>query len=133
MKQYEEELQKRVEGGNPSGHDDAEIRAYQQVFQALKNEPEFELPASFADRVVKLAEAKQQARSTSREYFWLGIGLFFLLIAFVAAIALTQFKLDFGFLRGMSSYTGIFIFGIAFITLLNLMDKKLIHKNQVSG
>lgn len=129
---YEEELQKNIEAGIHPDHDDLNARAYQQVFQSLKRTPDFELPFPFADRVVRLVESKHQAKSTTREYFWLGLGIFFLLIALIAAIAMTEFKFDVGFLRGMSSYGGIVIFGAAFITLLHWLDKKLINKNQVS-
>ena len=73
-----------------------------------------------------MALEKQHSRSTFREYFWFGVGIFVMLIAFVATIVMTEFKLNMGFLNALSSYKGLIIFGIFFIGLLHWLDKKLI-------
>lgn len=130
MNRYEEELQRNLETGkNPEG-DELDVKAYQTVFNALKREPEFTLSSSFADKVVGLAMRKQNSRSTFREYFWFGLGIFVMLIAFVVAIMLTEFKFDMGFLNGLSSFKGLIIFGIFFIGLLHWLDKKLIRPTE---
>lgn len=125
----EEELQHKIESGEPLGNSDAE--AYRQVFNALKTEPELKISASFADRIVNIVEVRQKKRHVP-EMFWLAAGIVLLLIAFGVAVAMTNFKPSMGFLSAMSSYTGLFIFGIVFIGLLNWIDKRFIHNNQAS-
>ncbi len=130
MNRYEEELQGNLEAGkNPDG-DELDVKAYQTVFNALKHEPEFTLSSSFADNVVGLAMKKQNSKSTFREYFWFGVGIFVMLIASVVAIFMTDFKFDMGFLNGLSSFKGLIIFGIFFIGLLHWLDKKLIRPTE---
>lgn len=126
MNRYEEELQRSLEAGkNPEG-DELDVKAYQSVFNALNNEPEFTLSSNFADKVVGMAVKKQQSKNTFREYFWFGFGIFLMLIAFVVTILMTEFKLDMGFLNGLNSFKGVIIFGIFFIGLLHWLDKRFI-------
>jgi hypothetical protein len=130
MNRYEEELQRNLEAGkNPEG-DELDVKAYQSVFNALKHEPEFTLSSSFADKVVSMAMKKQNSKSSFREYFWFGFGIFLMLIAFVATIMVTEFKFDMGFLSGLNSFKGVIIFGIFFIGLLHWLDKKLIRPTE---
>jgi hypothetical protein len=96
----------------------------------LKHEPEFTVSSSFADKVVGLAIKKQNSKSTFREYFWFGLGIFVMLIASAVAIFITEFKLDMGFLNSLSSFKGLIIFGIFFIGLLHWLDKKLIRPTE---
>jgi hypothetical protein len=121
----DEELQKKVESGHES--DDIDSRSYKTVFQALSQEPEFKLPTSFADRVVAIAENKR--KGSSSDFLWFGLGIFFLLIAFVVAIVMSGFKPNLGFLSGVSSYYGLFIFGGFFIGILSWIDRRFIHRH----
>src|SRR4051812_13168288 len=107
MNHYEEELQKNIEAGKEPNANSMDAKAYQQVFQSLKREPEFSLPADFADRVVAKAIQLNTKTSFFGDYFWLGVGIFFMVIAFIVAIAFTGYKLDFGFLNSMSGYKGL--------------------------
>ncbi|MEO7987899.1 MAG: hypothetical protein ABI663_00055 [Chryseolinea sp.] len=130
MNHYEEELQRNLEEGkNPEG-DELDVKAYQTVFNALKHEPEFTLSSSFADKVVGMAMKKQNSKSTFKEYFWFGLGIFVMMIASVVAIFMTDFKFDMGFLNGLRSFKGLIIFGIFFIGLLHWLDKKLIRPTE---
>ena len=122
MNPNEEALQKNVEAGKVS--DDLDAKAYQQVFSGLKREPEFKLPASFADTVVARLQL-QQSKSLRREYFWLGFGIFLSVITFIVAIVLTDFTLDLGFLKNLSNFKGVLIFGGCFILALHWLDKRL--------
>lgn len=124
MNVNDEELQNSAEKGHHT--DEVDSRAYKLVFDALRKEPEYRLRPSFADRVVKIAQGKQ--KGSSSEFFWFGLGIFFLLIAFVTAIVMTGFKLDLGFLSGVSSYYGLFVFGAFFIGLLSWIDKRFIRR-----
>lgn len=125
MNRYEEELQKNLEAGRIPEGDDLDVRAYQQVFQALTKTPETKLSRDFSDRIVTKVLEKRK-RDASRDMFWLGGGIFFLVMAFAVAIVMTGFKPEWGFLKQISGYAGVFVFGAAFIGLLTWLDKRLI-------
>jgi hypothetical protein len=130
MNTYEEELQKNLEAGkNPEG-DELDIKSYEQVFHALRREPEYKLPFTFADTVVQRAMRNQKAKGFLNEYFWFGFGIALLLIALGVAISQTEFTLSAGFLSGMSAYKGLLFFGVVFILLLNWIDKRLVRNRQ---
>lgn len=129
MNTYEEEFQKDVEAGRIPPSEGIDARAYHTVFRALQREPDFALPPGFAARVASRISA-QKEKGTSTDYFWFGAGIFVLTIAFVGTILYTGFSLDFGFLKGMSDYKGLVVFGIAFIIFLNFLDKKLVKEKQ---
>jgi hypothetical protein len=99
------------------------------VFSALKKKPETKLSGDFSDRIVFSVQEKQK-RDASRDMFWLGGGIFFLVIAFIVAIIMTSFKLEFGFLKDISGYAGIFVFGVAFIAMLGWLDKRLVFQRR---
>ena len=130
MNHFEEELQKNLEAGKNPQDDELDVKAYQTVFNALKQEPEFTLSPSFADKVMQRVIDKQNSKSTFREYFWFGLGIFVMFIASAVAVLMTDFKLDMGFLKGLSSFKGLISFGIFFIGLLHWLDKKLIRPTE---
>ena len=124
----EEELQNSIERGL-AGNGPGEL-AYRTVFSALKQSPSYQLPSDFADRVLHRMEAVAE-KSSSRELVWLYVGLISFIIAAGIAIAMTGFKINFGALKFISGYSGLLIFGAAFILGLNWLDKKIIHKTAV--
>lgn len=126
MNQHEEDLQKNIEAGLKPTGDELDIQAYQEVFLRLKLEPEVPLSGNFANNIVDKVIEKRR-RAASRDFFWFGVGIFFLLIAFVVALAMSAFTFNFGFLKDMSGYAGLFVFGVVFILILDRLDKKLIH------
>src|SRR6478735_5333472 len=130
MNHFEEELQKNLEAGKNPQDDELDLKAYQSVFSALKQEPEFTLSPSFADKVMQRVIDKQNSKSAFREYFWFGLGIFIMFIASAVAVLMTDFKLDMGFLKGLSSFKGLISFGIFFIGLLHWLDKKLIRPTE---
>jgi hypothetical protein len=131
MNRYEEDLQKNIEAGQSPEGDELDIKAYQRVFSALKNEPETKLSHDFSERIVFRIKEKQK-RDASRDMFWLVAGIFFLVITFIVAIVMTGFKPDFGFLNDISGYTGVFVFGAAFIGMLSWLDKRLISHRRIN-
>lgn len=122
MEYRDEELQHSMEK-NLVNCSDKDSRAYRVVFDALQLEPEFRLSSKFSDSVIQRLEASE-GRS---QYFWLALGFIGFVIAAVVAVVLTDFSPDFGFLKHISKFTGLFIFGAAFIVLLQWIDKKLFH------
>jgi hypothetical protein len=123
MDLHEEELQRKIEHGETVEADN-DVKAYRVVFHVLKKEPVAMLSSSFEDRIIQLVIEKR-IREEQRDKFWFGFGLFLIFISFVVAIALTGFAWNLGFLRNMSDYSGLAIFGVAFIAFLNWLDKKL--------
>ena len=126
MTSHEESLQKQIEEGKtlPSHPD---TRAYQKVFDGLRQEPGFELPLHFEDRILQQIEA-QEKRAERRGAYWLIAGVFLLVIAAVIGAALVGFKPSFGAFAFLSRYTGLFIFGIVFIMALQWIDRKIVQR-----
>lgn len=133
MNSFEEELQKDLEDGRISDKGEPlDVKAYQQVFQAIQKPPSYRLPNDFARRVVARMNEQQQSRFSS-DYLWFALGMLFLATAFVATIMITGFKVDLGFLKTMEHYSGLAIFGAAFIVLLNWLDKRLLKNREVEA
>ncbi|MBA4056551.1 MAG: hypothetical protein C0490_17685 [Marivirga sp.] len=132
MNQYEEDLQKKIEAGIKPDAEEIDIQAYREVFSRLKSEPDFHLSTNFADSIVtRIAERKKH--DASRDFFWFGAGTFLLFAALVTAVIMSGFKPNLGFLKNMSSYLGLFIFGVSFILILNFLEKRIIpHRNPFS-
>ncbi len=126
MKNFEEEIQRQVEEGRAPSTD-ANTRAYQRVFDALKQEPDFELPARFEDNVLQTIEATEKA-TERKETYWLIAGVFVLIMASIIGAILVGFKPSFGAFEFLSRYTGLFIFGVVFILLLQWVDRKIVHR-----
>lgn len=124
---HDDELQRAFEKGADIPGEDLNVRAYREIFSSLSKQPDVAVPMSFADRVMrKVIEKKKQ--SDSRDFIWFGVGIFFLLICFVVAIAMSGATFNLGFLRDMSGYAGLFVFGVAMIIVFNWADKRFIRR-----
>ena len=122
---WEEDLQRSLERDIP-GSADKDSQAYRLVFDALQREPEFQLSAKFSDNVLqRLAVARGRD-----QYTWFAIVILGFVIAAGVSIALTGFRPDFGFLRHISKYSGLFAFGAVFIIFLQWVDKKLVREKE---
>ena len=118
----DEELQDKIEKGFIG--DSLDDTAYRRVFDTLKKEPSFQVPANFAANVIRSMQPAQPTQS--RDIFWMVTGVFAFTIVAGISMVLTEFKFDFGELRFISSYSGLIIFGIVFILALQWIDKRLI-------
>jgi hypothetical protein len=118
----DEHLQHQAEK-NQFGGGDKDSRAYRLVFDTLRREPSFRLSSGFSDAILRRTE-NAEGRT---QYYWFAFAIAGFFITAGVAIALTGFSPDFGFLKHISKFTGLFIFGTAFIILLHWIDKKLIH------
>jgi hypothetical protein len=130
MNPYEEELQNNFEKGKFSGGDELDTRAYQQVFQSLKKEPDYSLPNNFADKLVERVVQRNTKKGFSTDLFWFIAGILSLIIALIVSIAFTGFKLNLGFLSAMNRYKGLLVFATVFIAFLDWLDKRLIRNKQ---
>ena len=129
MNLHEEEMQNQLENGRLPEGDNLDVRAYQEVFRALKKDPGYSLTSRFAERVAARIVARRQSMN-SRDYFWFAAGISLLLLTSIATILMTGFRFNFGFLNAMSDYKGLVAFGIIFITLLNWLDKRMVRGRQ---
>lgn len=125
----DDKLQKAFEQNLSPQGDDLDVKAYSQVFAALNKEPSFQLSPGFADRVMKKI-LELQRRDKRRDLWWLIIGFVLILIGFIWAIIFTGFNFDLGFLKAMSSYSGLFIFGVLFVLVLQWLDKKVVSNKE---
>jgi hypothetical protein len=124
----DEEIQKKLEsGGNPE-LSESDRASYSAVFRAISKEPLLRISDSFAERVVKkiVAQKKREAR---RDFVWLSLGVVFLAVGLIVTAAVAGLTFELGFLKEMSGYAGIFIFGIAIILAFNWLEKKVLSKS----
>jgi hypothetical protein len=121
MTTKDEELQNKLLAG--TADDSVDGIAYKKVFNVLSTEPDFNLPINFADKVIRQIESKE-AKSTAHEMRWLAAGIFLLFIGAVVGAVLSGFKPSFGAFKFWASYPGLFVFGLAFILLIQWVDKK---------
>lgn len=127
MNEMEEQLQDDIERGRAAEGRDAD--AYRRVFHALGQEPEYELSADFAHKVMARA-AEGHANRFSNDYLWFAAGILFLAVSFALTLRFIGFHLDFGFLTVMADYKGLAIFGVILILFLNWLDKKLVREKR---
>src|SRR4051812_39009228 len=106
MKHEDENLQNQFDRGDISNAG-VDGQAYQKVFESLKQEPNYELPVNFADRLITLIESNEKAKEISRDNFWLVLGLLSFVATLVVAVTLTGFKLSFGAFRFFAGCPGL--------------------------
>jgi hypothetical protein len=129
MNTSDEELQRKIESGIITNADDLDVKAYQEVFARLRKEPHVNLPNDFAEKIIARV-IEQRRRSSSRDYYWFASGVLLLIVAMIVAVELSGFKPGLGFLKGISAYAGVFVFGAAFILFLNRLEKKILSKTE---
>jgi hypothetical protein len=135
MTPYEEELQRKIEQGQPLP-DNQDVIAYQQVFRNLSKVPDYSLHAFFADRVIQKVMARKQAQESSKDLWWFGVGIFFLVVTLIVAFAVSfayfRFKLEFGFLNAIADYKGLLVIGVLLVLIFNRFEKKLFESKRIA-
>jgi hypothetical protein len=123
----DEEIQKRFESNLPLAGNDRDVDSYREIFRIVSKEPKVKINNSFADGIVKkiMAMKKREAR---RDMIWLSFGVVFLLIGLVVTAAFAGLQFQLGFLKEMSGYAGVFVFGVAVIIAFNWLEKKTLSK-----
>ncbi len=129
MKNTEEELQQKIEQGLSVDHS-LDSLLYQKVYSALKQETEFQLPAHFADKLIDRLESRS---NKSHDHLWIALGVGAFAIAAGVTIYLTGFRANLGIFRFLSGYSGLAVFGVAFILGLQLLDKKISYRKLSAG
>ena len=99
------------------------------IESALKKEIDFKLSDSFSDRIIEMVMTRAK-----RERKWELIGIITTGVLFLAALivtfVLTEFSFSLGVLTFLSDHLGLIGFAIVFIVLLNILDKKIVRKQQ---
>ncbi|HZY77936.1 MAG TPA: hypothetical protein VFE50_00340 [Cyclobacteriaceae bacterium] len=105
-------------------------RIDEAINKALEKEPEYELPHGFADRVMAAIQRKAAEKEAKRDRWWLVTGLIGMVAAFMYAVAAVQFKPGVGVFTFFSGYWGLILFGVLFVTALNVVDKRLLKHHK---
>lgn len=121
---HERELQQLVEAGETPMTTDANL--YKQVFDGLKQSPQYTLPASFATSVIQRIQLRQQ-QSLRWEYFYLSLGIAVMMIACGIVFTLSGITISLGFLKGLNDYKWVMVFAALFVILLQWVDRKVLH------
>lgn len=118
----DEEIQNRIE----KGLDDSDIdtQAYKRVFNALKKDPEYNLPIQFADRLVSLLEKREE----KRDFYWLAAGILFSIISLIVVVVLVAGHWSIDAFSFLSSHVGLVVFGVGFVAFLHWVDRKIVQK-----
>jgi hypothetical protein len=123
MKPSDELIQKQTEAGTPPSTTEGE--AYRLVFDALRKEPGFHLPSNFASKVAAKAMAENKY---NWDKFFLISGCVATAAAFVYALISIQASFSVGIFQFVSSYYGLAVFGVAFVLLLQWIDRRLVRR-----
>jgi len=123
MNSFDEELQKSIETNLNQKGDDRDAAAYREVFRIISREPRSVLTSSLVDKVVKKIIARKK-RETRQDFIWLSFGVLFLMTGLIVTAVLAGLRFEMGFLKEMSDYAGIFIFGVAVIAAFNWIEKR---------
>jgi uncharacterized YccA/Bax inhibitor family protein len=123
----DEEIQKSFESNLPLDDNSQDVASYRKIFEIVSKEPVVKISNSFAEGVVKkiVVQKKREAR---RDIIWLTFGVVFLLVGLVVTAAFAGLQLELGFLKEMSGFVGIFVFGIVVILAFNWIEKRTLSK-----
>lgn len=97
-----------------------------KIESVLMREPDFQLPATFANRLMSMIEAKQKA-ARSREVYWIAFAGFLFVVAVGVSVYLTGFKPSFSAFPFLNNYAGLIVFGVLFIGLLNWVERRFLR------
>lgn len=125
MNNQEENIQRAIESGSEPDGDRLEINAYREVFGRLSRLPEIR-PAADIENIVLTRILRRRQQQSRLDYIWLAVGILLLLIVCVIAVAFTGVGISASFLTRVPDVTGVVIFGILFVVVLNRLDKKLL-------
>ena len=117
----DEELQERIEKGIADESLDA--KAYGRVFSVLKKEP-YQLSVGFSDKV--MSQIATPVSNLSKDYFWIGIGSLSFVIAAVLSFIFSDITINVSDFK-LVGYSGLFIFGLAFIAVIQYLDKQFVR------
>ena len=135
MNDQDEKLQHLAEKGILDTTSQDSI-AYHHVLKAIREEPTYELPSNFSEKVILRIRQIQESRSMKKDLLWLCIGLSSFVVAAIVSIAITDFKFNSGVFTFFNKYGGLVLFGIAFVIILQWIDHKMVqvknNKNEYS-
>ena len=73
-----------------------------------------------------------EKRAVRRDFVWLGIGIFVLIVTAIVTIVLTGFQLKPGTFKFIGNYGGLLIFASFLIGVFHWVEKKILpHKSVI--
>ena len=127
MKNDRQKIREFLEQESQQPPSKEEVDAVVRLFAVLEKEDQkMRLPADFSMNVLQRI-AQKQTRENRFGWFGFFLGIFSLVICLIVSLASVEFTLDFGFLKNIKAYSGLFLFGIAFILFLNFIEKKVLR------
>ncbi|MGC3944127.1 MAG: hypothetical protein QM762_06305 [Chryseolinea sp.] len=120
----DDELQKMIEDGKTTSSTDRDFVAYQRVFGILNEKHTFR-PTGIEDSIISRIEHAKK-RTAFREHIWLVLGVVFLILGGIIAIAISGFSVA---LSGWQR--NIIMLGVCaglVIIVLNTLDRKLLNR-----
>lgn len=115
---------------------------FDQLLSKVLEKESFRLPHDFADRIVAMAEKQLMQKEARRDRWWLIGGIILMFSAVIFVITWVDLKslpniapkLEFtpgvGVFTFFQGYSGLVIFAILFITILHIIDKRLLKKQE---
>ncbi len=126
---YEEEMQNKI--GSGKAGESADELAYKAVLSALAKEHSGDMVPGLADRVILRLEKRKEIRKSSFDLVMAIIGGVLFVAGLIVSVVLTGFRPDLGFLKAIGDFKGLFLFGIGFVIMINVLDKQLMRKKDV--
>lgn len=120
----DDELQRIVEEGNSKPSDDKDILAYQRLFSVLNERPEHR-SSGIEEAIISRIETSRK-RSTLRDYVWLSLGIVFLIL--IGLIAVAASGITFSLSGWQRTILALGTCAGVVIVLINAAERKLLHR-----
>jgi hypothetical protein len=129
----DEEIQKLLEQSlnipdELDGDDDT--KAYQLLFDGLREEPEAGLPYNFSKKVVAQVQHARNHRQDVKLYVFMAIGIVFGVAIVAAFIAVFNYKAGVQLVTILDTYKWVVIFMIAGVLGIQYLDQGLLKKRK---
>lgn len=129
----DDELQKLLEESihlpdELDGDDDA--KAYQFLFDGLKEEPEAGLPYNFSKKVVAQVQHARNRRQDVKLYVFMTIGIVFGIAVVAAFIAAFNYKAGVQLVNILDTYKWVVVFMITGVLGIQYLDQGLLKKRK---
>jgi hypothetical protein len=128
----DEEIQKLLEQnlnipGDELGDND-DVKAYQLLFDGLKQEPETGLPYNFAKKVVGQIQSAKNRRQDVKLYWLMGVAVILMFITAAVFMAAYNYTDTIKLVSVLNTYKWIIVFVVVVILGVQYFDQRLVRK-----
>lgn len=127
MNSEKEKLRELLNEDKSTSINQLDVEAVSRMLSVLEKEDRsVHLSGNFSAGIIQKIVQKQKREN---RFSWFGYlaGVLGIIVSLIISLLVVDFKIDLGFLKGISSYSGLFLFGIAFILVLNFIEKRIIR------